>query len=265
MRLLIVDDEPLSRRRLVQLLAALPDVEIVGEAESGREALRLVELLRPDVLLLDIEMPALDGFAVLKSLPPDLAPAIIFVTAFQDHAVKAFELRATDFVMKPVRADRLAGALQQARHDLAGRRAGERLALLQSRLAELEQRALSASEQGVWVQIGSDRRRLALADIRWIEADRDYARVHMNGQSHLVNAMLGDLQKALGADDFLRVHRSAIVRKDKVRAVLRDRFSALVLELDNGQRLPVGRMYREEVKSAFEAAARRRSKNCSVG
>lgn len=254
MRVLIVDDEPLARRRLVQLIAALPDVEIAGEAESGREALELVKLLRPDVLLLDIEMPAVDGFAVLKALPQDPAPAIIFVTAFQDHAVKAFELRATDFVVKPVSGDRLASALDQARRDLEARRAGERLTFLQARLAEMESRALSASDPGLWVQIGSDKRRLTLTEIRWIEAERDYVRVHMNGHSHLVNAMLGDMEKALAEESFLRVHRSAIVRKDKVRAVLRGRFSAPVLELDGGHRLPVGRKYRDAVRSAFDSA-----------
>ena len=254
MRALIVDDEPLARRRLVQLLAALPDVEIVGEAEGGREALMLVELLRPDVLLHDIEMPAVDGFVVLKALPPTPAPAIIFVTAFQDHAVKAFELRATDFVVKPVSGDRLARAIEQARSDLDARRAGERLAFLQSRLAELESRALSASDPGLWVQIGSEKRRLALADIRWLEAERDYVRVHMKGHTHLVNAMLGEMEKALDEQAFLRVHRSTIVRKDKVRAVLRGRFSAPVLELDDGHRLPVGRKYRDAVRSAFDFA-----------
>ena len=252
MRVLIVDDEPLARRRLVQLLAACPGVEVAGEAESGREALSLVELLRPDVLLLDIEMPGVDGFAVLKALPRESAPVIIFVTAFQDHAVKAFELRATDFVVKPVSGDRLAGAVEQARQDLEARRAGERLAFLQVRLADLESRALSAADPGLWVQIGSEKRRLALTDIRWMEAERDYVRVHMNGHAHLVNAMLGELEKALDEHVFLRVHRSAIVRKDKVRAVLRGRFSAPVLELDDGHRLPVGRKYRDAVRSAFD-------------
>ena len=252
MRVLIVDDEPLARRRLVQLLAAVPHVEIAGEADSGREALKLVELLRPDVLLLDIEMPAVDGFAVLKALPQGSAPVIIFVTAFQDHAVKAFELRATDFVVKPVSRDRLAAALDQARNDLEARRSGERLAFLQARLAELESRALSASDVGLWVQIGSDKRRLSLTDIRWMEAERDYVRVHMDGHAHLVNAMLGDMEKTLDKNAFLRVHRSAIVRKDKVRAVLRGRFSAPVLELDDGHRLPVGRKYRDAVRCAFD-------------
>jgi two-component system LytT family response regulator len=251
MRALIVDDEPLARRRLVQLLAARRDVDIVGEADGGREALKLVELLRPDVLLLDIEMPVVDGFAVLKELPQDSPPAIIFVTAFQDHAVKAFELRATDFVVKPVRADRLDKAIEQARGDLEGRRVREKLAFLQARIAELESRALSISGPGLWVQIGAEKRRLALADIRWMQAERDYVRVHMNGQTHLVNGMLGELEKAVGEEAFLRVHRSAIVRKDKVRAILRGRFSAPVLELDDGLRLPVGRKYRDSVRSAF--------------
>jgi DNA-binding LytR/AlgR family response regulator len=252
MRVLIVDDEPLARRRLVQLLAARPDVQITGEAGSGREALKLVPMLRPDVLLLDIEMPTVDGFAVLKGLPPGQAPAIIFVTAFQDHAVKAFELRATDFVVKPVAADRLANALEQARSDLDARRAGERLAFLQARLAELEKRVLVASDPGLWVQIGSEKRRLALTDIRWLQAERDYVRVHMQGHAHLVNGLLGEMEKGLDTEAFLRVHRSAIVRKDKVRAVLRGRFSTPVLELDNGHRLPVGRKYRDAVRSAFD-------------
>src|SRR5687767_6222251 len=202
MRVLIVDDEPLARRRLVQLLAARADVTIAGEAGGGREALELVELLRPDVLLLDIEMPGVDGFALLKALPQGAAPAIVFVTAFQDHAVKAFELRATDFVVKPVTGDRLGSALDQARSDLEARRAGERLAFLQARLAELESRALSAADPGVWVQIGSEKRRLASTDIRWIEAERDFTRVHMEGHSHLVSAMLGDMEKLLDEQAF---------------------------------------------------------------
>lgn len=254
LRALIVDDEPLARRRLVQMLGNHPDVQIAGEADGGREALRLMESMRPDVLLLDIEMPGVDGFAVLRGLPPGHAPAIVFVTAFQDHAVKAFELRATDFVVKPVGRERLAAALDQARHTLQARRAGERLAELQSRLAKLESRALSGSEPGLWVKMGSDQRRLALADILWLEAERDFVRVYTTGQTHLVSALLGKMEKALDAKSFLRVHRSAIVRKDKVRAVLRGRFSAPLLELENGQRVPVGRKYRDEVLAAFDAA-----------
>lgn len=254
MRVLIVDDEPLARRRLVQLLGPLADVEIVGEAGGGGEALELVKLLCPDILLLDIEMPVIDGFAVVKALPADNPPVIVFVTAFQDHAVEAFELRATDFVVKPVRGERLRQVLDQAKSDLDARRASARLAFLQARLAELESRALLASSPGLWVQIGSEKRRLATADIRWIEAERDYVRVHMKGHAYLVNAMLGDMEKSLD-ENFLRIHRSAIVRKDQVRAVLRGRFSAPVLELEDGQQLPVGRKYRDEVKDAFAPRA----------
>ena len=199
-------------------------------------------------------MPVVDGFAVLQALRPGPAPAIIFVTAFQDYAVKAFELRATDFVVKPVAADRLARAIEQARSDLDARRAGERLAFLQSRLAELESRALVQSEPHLWVQIGSDRRRLALADIRWLEAERDYVRVHMNGHTHLVSATLGEMEKALEGQSFLRVHRSAIVRTDRVRAISRGRFSTPVLELDDGERVPVGRKYRDAVRTAFDVS-----------
>jgi DNA-binding LytR/AlgR family response regulator len=227
-------------------------VEIVGEAESGSEALRLVELLRPDVVLLDVEMPALDGFGVLKVLPQSAAPVIIFVTAFQDHAVRAFDLRATDFVVKPVSSERLAAALDQAQEDLNARWAEARLAFLQARLAELESRASAESDRGLWVRIGSDRRRLNLTDILWIEAERDFVRVHMGDQAPLVSEMLGYMEKVLDEQSFLRVHRSAIVRKDRVRAVLRGPFSALLLELDNGHRLAVGRKYRDAVRAAFD-------------
>jgi len=251
MRALVVDDEPLARRRLAQLLAPRADVEIVGEAENGREALRLVSLLRPDLLLLDIEMPGINGLELLRGLPQDDPPAIVFVTAFQDHAVTAFELRANDFVVKPVKAERLFRALDQARIDLEARRAGERLAVLQSRFAKLESAALAAADPGLWVQIGSEKRRLDRTEIRWLQAERDYVRVHMNGRAHLVNAMLGEMEKALD-DSFLRIHRSAIVRKDKVRAIRRGRFSAPMLELDDGNVLPVGRKYRDAVLSAFD-------------
>jgi DNA-binding LytR/AlgR family response regulator len=111
---------------------------------------------------------------------------------------------------------------------------------------------LSAADPGLWVQIGSEKRRLDSTEIRWLEAERDFVRVHMNGQAHLVSAMLGDMEKALDENAFLRIHRSAIVRKDKVRAVLRGRFSAPVLELDDGHRLPVGRKYRDAVRAAFD-------------
>jgi two-component system LytT family response regulator len=252
MRVLIVDDEPLARRRLVQLLAARRDVQIVGEAGGGREALELAALLRPDVLLLDIEMPGVDGFAVLKGLPAESPPAIVFVTAFQDHAVAAFELRATDFVVKPVGGDRLGRALDQARKDLDARRAGERLAFLQARLAELEERALAAADPGIWVQIGNERRRLTLSHIRWLEAEGDYVRVHMDGHAHVVRGTLGTIEKLLDARAFMRVHRSAIVRLDKVRAVARGRFSAPQLELDDGHQLPVGRKFRDQVLAVLD-------------
>lgn len=254
MRVLIVDDEPLARRRLIQLLAGRPDIQIIGEASGGREALAQIAVLRPDVLLLDIEMPGVDGFAVLKGLPAEAPPAIIFVTAFQDHAVAAFDLRATDFVVKPVHGDRLGRALDQARKDLDARRAGERLAFLQARLSELESRALAADDPGLWVQIGSEKRRLPLQQIHWLEAERDFVRVHLDGHAHLVSAMLGEMERTLDGEQFVRVHRSTIVRKDKVRAVLRGRFSAPVLELNDGRRLQVGRKYRDAVRAAFDFA-----------
>lgn len=252
MRILIVDDEPLARKRLRQLLPAVPDAKVVGEADGGREALALIGQLRPDVVLLDIEMPGVDGFAVLKGLPQDNPPVVVFVTAVQDHAVAAFDLRATDFVVKPVTADRLGRALEQARRDLEARRAGERLAFLQSRLAELESKAAAAADRGLWVQVGTEKRRLALTDIRWLQAERDFVRIHSGAGDLLVSASLGEMERQLDKREFARIHRSTIVRKDKVTAVVRGRFSTPVLELDNGARLPVGRKYRDAVRDELD-------------
>lgn len=252
MRVLIVDDEPLARRRLVQLLTGLPDIDIVGEAENGRQALDLAARLTPDLMLLDIEMPHIDGLSVLRELSTDRAPAIVLVTAFEDHAVAAFDLRATDFVVKPVKEDRLHRAIEQARRDLAARSAGERLAALQARLAELEARTVLAADPGLWVQIGNEKRWLTLHEIRWLEAERDFVRIHTGTHAHLVSALLGEMEKRLDREAFLRVHRSAIVRKDRVRAVRRGRFSTPVLELDDGHCLPVGRKYRDAVREAFD-------------
>lgn len=252
MRILIVDDEPLARRRLIQLMSGREDVAVVGEAGTGSDALAMANALQPDLLLLDIEMPGMSGLDVLRALPRGGAPAIVFVTAYQDHAVAAFELRATDFVVKPVRAERLQAALDQASADLAARTAETRLAILQERFARLESEALAAADAGVWVQIGSERRRLAVEDIRWLEAERDFVRIHTEAGPHLASTLLGRIEETLPQDRFLRVHRSAIVNLRRVRAVVRGRFSAPALELDDGHLVPIGRKYRDAVSAALE-------------
>lgn len=253
-KVMIVEDEPLATRRLIRMIKEEPDFEIVAAAENGREALETIAAARPDILLLDIEMPGLNGFDVLARLPEGVAPAIVFVTAFDAYAVKAFEARAVDFVLKPVVAERLRAALHQARRDLASREAERKLVALQELVAELSSRAPETAdsfEKELWAQQRSEMIRIPAGEIDWIEAEKDYVRVHTGGRSYLLHGMIGSLEERLDPKHFLRVHRSAIVRMDRVRSVRRGRYASLDLTLASGHCVRVGRKYGSEVRSRF--------------
>jgi two-component system LytT family response regulator len=251
LRVMVVEDEPLATRRLVKALTGLPSVEVVGVAENGRVALETIALVRPNVLLLDIEMPGLGGFELLEQLPPSIAPVVIFVTAFNRYAARAFTIRAADFVLKPVVPERLHAALEQARAHLEARSAPARLAELQQELAGLRKRIAEAESEYVrdlWVHKRSQVVRIPVAEIDWIEAEKDYVRIHAGATSYLQHGMIGELEGKLDPRDFMRVHRSAIVRNDRIRSVRRGRFGALDLELGEGMLVRVGRKYAPGVR-----------------
>jgi two-component system LytT family response regulator len=197
----IVDDEPLARRGIRQLLAAHADVEIAGEARNGRDAVRILKTLRPDVVFLDIQMPEFDGFTVLRELEPGHVPLIIFVTAFDTFAVRAFDSHAVDYLVKPVREARFVDALERVRERLRSR--------------QIEVRT-PRSEPPRRLVIGTSGADLVvdLAEIEWIEADDYYAAVHARGRRHLVRESLVSLEGRLDSSRFVRVHRSAIVKSE---------------------------------------------------
>lgn len=256
LRVMVVEDEPLATRRLVKALAGLPSVEVVGVAENGRVALESIALIRPNVLLLDIEMPGLGGFELLEQLPQSIAPVVIFVTAFDRYAARAFTIRAADFVLKPVVAERLRAALDQARAHLEARSAPRRLAELQQELVALRKRmeeADSSYVRDLWVHKRAEVVRVPVTDIDWIEAEKDYVRIHAGPQSYLQHGMIGELEGKLDPRQFMRVHRSAIVRTDRIRAVRRGRFGALDLELAEGTFVRVGRKYAPAVRRQYRA------------
>ena len=251
LRVMIVEDEPLATRRLVRLLKEQDGYEIVAAAENGREALEIIGAARPDILLLDVEMPGINGFDLLRDLPDGMRPAVVFVTAFDSYAVKAFDARAVDFVLKPVVPERLAAALEQARRDLASREVERKFAALQQVVEDLRRKAPDDGgyARDIWVQQRSETIRISVEEIDWIEAERDYVRVHAAGRSHLVYGSMASVEEKLDPRLFMRVHRSAIVRLDRVRSVSRGVYGTIDLHLGCGQAVRVGRKYGADVRA----------------
>ncbi len=255
---LVVDDEPLARRRLTTILRELPGVKLAGEAEDGDEAVTLISALKPNVVLLDVKMPGLTGFDVLDALKGPSAPIVIFVTAFNHYAVKAFEVSAVDYVLKPVAFDRLAAALDKARHALAAGDIAARLAEVESVLAAIRDSEPAAQvgpayEREIWVQKRAEFRRVPVSLIDWIEAERDYVRLHAAGDSYLLREPISRMEDRLDPADFVRVHRSALVRRDCIVAVQQAGYGAIRVQLSTGNTVRVGRTYVTRVREIMRA------------
>lgn len=243
LRVLIVDDEPLARRRLDILLKAIPDVEVAGAAPDGAAARRMVGELRPDVMLLDIKMPGLNGFQLLDALPAGAAPIVIFVTAFDHYAIEAFRRAAFDYLLKPVEPERLSAAIARAREALTTRGATERVRELEEIIGNLRRGTAEAAprfDREVWVQDRNDRLSLPVAAIDWVGAERDYVRIHAGGRSYLVRQALGGLEARLDPAVFQRIHRSSLVRLDRI-VRLRSGLGRSSVVLSTGVELAVSR------------------------
>jgi two-component system LytT family response regulator len=253
MRVLIVDDEPIARRGIRQLLASYDDIEIAGEARNGAEAVRLIAELAPDLVFLDVQMPELDGFAVLRRLDPARLPAIIFVTAFDTFAVRAFETRALDYLVKPVAESRFREAVSRARERF---HSAAELALWRRSLL-----ALNGSESSRTparrILIGGAGSDLVLdvAHISWIEADDYYAAVHSGGKRHLVRESLASLEGRLDQHQFVRAHRRAIVNLAEVHEIRIQASGESLLVLNDGSQLPLSRRRRQKVEAAIRRFA----------
>jgi len=239
---IIVDDEPLARERIRTLLAAEPDFEIVAECASGAEAVGAIQRSRPNVVFLDIQMPEIDGFGVLRSLESPL-PLIIFVTAYDEHAVKAFEAQALDYLLKPFKPARFRAALTRAREQLAKRQPGE---LSQKILALLESRQTATPHLTRIAVRDRDRVRFVRAsDVDWFEASGNYVILHVGRETHVLRETLSALESQLSPKEFLRLSRSAIVNLDRVVQVEPAFNDEHVVILHSGTRLPLTRGVRE--------------------
>jgi two-component system, LytTR family, response regulator AlgR len=237
LRTLIVDDEPLAIERMQVLCAELDQLAVIGTASDGEAALRLAEKLKPDLLLLDMTMPGMDGMAVARQLARrERPPAIIFVTAHEDFAVQAFDIEAVDYVLKPVGTERLERAVD---------------------------RAVARSERGTptgdwltefWIPHRSELLRIDVDQVERIDAERDYVRLrvgHVNGEerSYLLLQTIAGLEGRLDPDKFLRIHRSTILRRDRIRGLRHEGLGVWCAELHNGEMLRIGRTYLRKVKA----------------
>lgn len=245
LRILLVDDEPPAIRRLRMALEKVPDVEVAGEAQDGAAAIRLIAELTPDLVLLDIRMPGLSGLELLQAVDRAQAPAFIFVTAFSRFAAEAFDLAAVDYLLKPVEFDRLAEAVDRARRSLEARAAEARIAALEEVVAALRSEDAERAAEGrlteIWVPDRGDRLRLPVELIDWIEAERDYVRIHSRGRSFLLRASIRQLQAGLDPSAFVRVHRGAIVRRDRIARIARRPGGQASVVLQSGAEVPVAR------------------------
>ena len=230
-RALIVDDEPLARSNLAVLLRTDPEIGIVGECGSGAEALSEIRVANPDLLFLDVQMPECDGFDVLELLGTDLPPAIVFVTAYDQYALRAFEAGALDYLLKP---------FDNPRFELALSRAKQRIRLGRDRTQRLERVAIKNAGQVCFVKI---------ADIDWIEAADYYACLHVGPKSHLLRRSLSDLEQDLDPNVFCRVHRSSIVNLEQVRGLKLGEDGEYQVQLDNGATVRLSRRYRKHLQA----------------
>jgi two-component system LytT family response regulator len=242
---LIVDDEPPARELIATLLRDEPDVEIVGECANGRSAVAAIERLSPDLIFLDVQMPGLDGFGVLAELRTERWPLIVFVTAYDQHAVRAFEVHALDYLLKPFEYDRLREAVRRARVKLHQRDGSSEQARLLALLEDLQGKALPWDRVAV-----RDARRVIFLkpdEIDWIEAEGNYLRVHAGPKSYLLRETMNAAESRLAVRKFLRVSRSALVNLERIKEWQPLFHGDSVLLLKDGTRVTVSRVYREKL------------------
>lgn len=247
-RVVIVDDEPLARRGVRVCLRRAADVTVVGEAECSDDALDMIERLRPDLVFLDVQMPGVDGFGMLAKLQSDNPPLVIFLTAHESYALKAFDVRAIDYVMKPIDDDRFDEALRLARQRLRERSAEKQLTHRQEAGDAWEPAQGERWQTRFEVRSGGKVRWIEANDIDWIEASGDYVTLHVGTRVHMIHASLDGMEQRLDPSRFTRIHRSSIVALDRMQG-----FSLLptrdaVITLKDGTELRVSRRFRHRLR-----------------
>jgi len=245
-RTLIVDDEAMARERILGLLSQEQDVEVVGQCSDGQQAVSAIQQLSPELVFLDVQMPAVDGFGVIRQVGAERMPMVVFVTAYDEYALQAFEVHALDYLLKPFGRDRLQQCLDHARHQRDRRRAGDLgkslLALVQDfRPEQKKQDRLGVKSGGRVFFVRTD-------EIDWIEAAGNYVRLHMKDQSHLFRETMNQMESRLDPQRFFRIHRSRIVNTERIKELQPWFNGEYVVLLQNGAQLRLSRSYREKLE-----------------
>ena len=249
LRVVTVDDEPLARERISELVRQTPALELVGEGRNGLEALDLISNLEPDLVFIDVEMPELSGFGVIAAIDGPKIPGVVFVTAFERYALKAFDVGAIDYLHKPVTPERFAAAVTRSRERLA-RHTKQAPNSVASDAARLE-RARGRRMRFV-VRQGTSHYFVPVSDIDWIDAADNYLQLHTAARVHLCRGTLNDVADELEPTRFVRVHRSTLVAIDRIKSVTPRESGGHVIELRSGVRLNSSRSYTDRVKDLLK-------------
>ncbi|MEM1202749.1 MAG: LytTR family DNA-binding domain-containing protein [Acidobacteriota bacterium] len=250
-RTLLIDDEPLAREKTRSFLEGLDDIEIIGECRDGKEAVETIDREAPDLIFLDVQMPEMDGFEVLENLDRDKLPTVVFVTAYDQYALKAFDVHAVDYLLKPFDRERFKEALARARQDVARRQMGDvkdqLLALLEDvgrkRATFPERLVVKTSGRVVFIKVD---------DIDWVDAAGNYVRLHLGSENHLLRETMSRLEERLDPQKFLRIHRSTIVNIERIRELQQQFHGDYLVVLKSGQRLTLSRSYRDKIQDLLE-------------
>lgn len=262
-RAIIVDDEPTARRGVRLLLERDRAVEVVGEASTGAEAADLIRREKPDLAFLDVQMPGTDGFAALELIGPAAAPAVVFVTAYDEHALRAFEVNAVDYLLKPYDDARFGAALQRAKEEVRRRQTDNVNARLTQLLDYLQQNSGTAAAAQAKEEKAGDRILLKSSgeifflkteEIDWIEAEGDYMKFHVNGRTHLMRETMARLEARLDPKRFIRIHRSTIVNIDRLRKLSPSFVGEYAVILHDGTKLKLSRGYHERIATLLKQA-----------
>jgi len=264
LRTIIVDDEPLALKLLRTVLSEISDIEIVAECSNGKQAVEAATELEPELIFLDIQMPGMNGFDVIKSLQTDIMPMVVFVTAYDQYAVDAFDLHAVDYVLKPLDSERIARSVERAIdrlkndvdrsfkspligaiEEISERASKEKTDESVNNLPDGMKRKLLVRDSGVVKVIPFD-------DIDWVDAAGDYMCVHAVGETHVIRSTLRDLMTKLDDNLFVRIHRSTIVNVERVVSVTPLQKGGSLLHLTQGESLKVSRNYRDSIRKFFK-------------
>ncbi len=250
LRVLIVDDEPWARKRIATLLKPERGIEIVGQSDGGEDAIKKISELSPDLVFLDVQMPDVDGFEVIEAIGPDRMPLVIFATAFDKYALRAFDANALDYLLKPFDEERFHKALSRARAELQNVPRAAHAASLQALLQQL--RGTQRHLRRLVVKSGGRVLFLKTSDVDWFEASGNYIGLHIGREVHLIRESMNGLEAKLDPDQFVRIHRSTIVNLDRVKQLQPWFRGEQVLVLNDGTQLTVGRSFRARLRELIE-------------